>query len=380
MPRIPRVGAFASLPSAAVPVHRVPFVARATFSTSTPVNALGDKTQWIRKQLWKGEAPGAEDPYNERPEPEQPTNLPDEAKELSNVDRRPTPVRNTRLVLPPSHSEALTEKEVEAVETGYTPATSIEDLEEIGTLKTWWEQPGHWGEESEFKGFAKAERVKDQPVLEVYLRQALVESLSYQQRGLLEEYAVKKWPIGNRAHLDRTLSAGILFKNGKAQLSSHFRIVTEKLKARPQELEERVEISADEAQQMVNALDPSWKTVTLDNDYLKFAIRKRLYQLTGHFIPDVKLAAAKTPRELIIVALTINKRGKKLAEVLEEQKALAALPNVTVHNRRVTPIDREVAVGRWKVIEEELRKRDLPLTGTAGYGKNKERDWLTGKA
>lgn len=94
----------------------------------------------------------------------------------------------------------------------------------------------------------------------------------------------------------------------------------------------------------------------------------------------MKLAAAKTPRELIIVALTINKRGKKLAEVLEEQKALAALPNVTVHNRRVTPIDREVAVGRWKVIEEELRKRDLPVTGTAGYGKNKERDWLTGKA
>jgi hypothetical protein len=214
--------------------------------------------------------------------------------------------------------------------------------------------------------------------VEVYLRQALVEALSYEQRGLLEEYAVKKWPLGNRAHLDRTLSAGILFEGGKAQLSSHFRIVTEKLKAR--EVEERVEISADEAQQMVNALDPSWKTVILNNDHLKFAVRKRLYQLTGHFIPDVKLAAARTPRELITVALTITKRGKKLAEVLEEQKALAALPNVTVHSRRVTPIDREVAVGRWKVIEEELQKRDLPVTGTGGYGKNKERDWLTGKA
>ncbi|CEI60486.1 hypothetical protein FVEN_g6615 [Fusarium venenatum] len=378
MPRIPRVGAFASLPSAVAPINRIPFVARATFSTSTPVNALGNKAQWIRKQLWKGDAPGAEDPYNERPEPEQPTNLPDEAKELLSVDRRPSPVRNTRLVLPPSNSEALTENEIGAVDTGYTPATSLEDLEEIDTLKTWWEQPGHWGEESEFQGFGKADRVKDQVVLEVYLRQALVEALSYQQRGLLEEYAVKKWPLGNRAHLDRTLSAGILFENGKAQLSSHFRIVTEKLKAR--EAEERVEISADEAQQMVNALDPSWKTVTLDNDHLKFAVRKRLYQLTGHFIPDVKLAAAKTPRELITVALTITKRGKKLAEVLEEEKALTALPNVTVHSRRVTPIDREISVGRWKVIEEELQKRDLPVTGTGGYGKNKERDWLTGKA
>ncbi|RGP77468.1 ribosomal subunit 39s family [Fusarium longipes] len=379
MPRIPRVGAFASLPSAVVPVNRVPFVARATFSTSTPVNALGNKTQWIRKQLWKGEAPGPEDPYNERPEPEQSTNLPDEAKDLSNVDRRPSPVRNTRLVLPPSHSEALSEKEVESVDTGYTPATSIEDLEEIEPLKTWWEQPGHWGEESEFKGFGKADRVQDQAVLEVYLRQALVESLSYQQRGLLEEYAAKKWPVGNRAHLDRTLSVGIRFENGKALLSSHFRIVTEKLKERPQELEEKVEISPEEARQMINALNPSWKAATLDNDHLKFAIRKRLYQLTGHFIPDVKLAAANTPGELITVALTISKRGKKLAEVLEEKKDLSTLPNVTVHSRRVTPIDREVSVGRWKVIEEELRKRDLPVTGTGGYGKNKERDWLTGQ-
>ncbi|KAJ4009702.1 hypothetical protein NW752_009289 [Fusarium irregulare] len=378
MPRIPRVGAFASLPSAVVPVNRVPFVARATFSTSTPVNALDSKTQWIRKQLWKGEAPGAEDPYTQRPEPE-PTSLPNEALEASQGDRRPGAVRNTRLVLPPTHSEALTEKEVESVATDYIPATTIEGLEEIEPLKTWWEQPGHWGEESEFQGFGKAVKVQDQAVLEVYLRQALVESLSYQQRGLLEEYAAKKWPMGKRSHLDRTLAVSIRFENnGQPMLNTHFRVVTEELKARPDE--ERVEISPEEAKEMLNALDPSWKKAFLGNDHLKFAIRKRLYQLTGHFIPDVKLAAANTPKELITVALTINKRGKKLAEVLEEQKGFSKLQNVTVHSRRVTPIDREVSVGRWKVIEEELRKRDLPVTGTGGYGKNKERDWLTGKA
>ncbi|KAJ4139854.1 hypothetical protein NW768_001199 [Fusarium equiseti] len=378
MPRIPRVGAFASLPSAVVPVNRVPFVARATFSTSTPVNALDSKTQWIRKQLWKGEAPGAEDPYTQRPEPE-PTSLPDEALEASQGDRRPGAVRNTRLVLPPTHSEALTEREIESVDTGYTPATTIEDLEEIEPLKTWWEQPGHWGEESEFQGFGKAVKVQDQAVLEVYLRQALVESLSYQQRGLLEEYAAKKWPVGKRSHLDRTLAASIRFENnGQPMLNTHFRVVTEELKARPEE--EKVEVSPEEAKEMLNAVDPSWKKASLGSDHLKFAIRKRLYQLTGHFIPDVKLAAANTPKELITVALTLNKRGKKLAEVLEEQKGFSKLQNVTVHSRRVTPIDREVAVGRWKVIEEELRKRDLPVTGTGGYGKNKERDWLTGKA
>ncbi|ENH65393.1 hypothetical protein FOQG_01303 [Fusarium oxysporum f. sp. raphani 54005] len=380
MPRIPRVGALASLPSTVVPVNRVPFVARVAFST-TPVHAAGRKAEWLRDKLWKGEAPGGDDPYQERVEPEQTSNLPEEALDLSNVDRRPYPVRTTRLVLPPSHSEAMTEKEVESVDTEYTPATSIDDLEEISPVKTWWDQPGHWGEESEFQGFGSANRVEDQAVMEIYVRQALVESLSYQQRGLLEEYAVKKWPFGDRAHLDRTLSVGIRFKDGKPLLSTHWSIVTEKLKnVRPGEVEEKVEISPEEAQQMVNALDPSWKTATLDDDHLKFAIRKRIYQLTGHFIPDVKVAAARTPQELITVALTFAKRGKKLAEVLEDQKALFALPNVKVHNRRVTPIDREVAVGRWKIIEEELQKRDLPVTGTGKYGKNKERDWLTGKA
>ncbi|KAI1025708.1 hypothetical protein LB503_006710 [Fusarium chuoi] len=396
MPRIPRVGALASLPSTVVLVNRVPFVARVAFST-TPVHAAGRKAEWLRDKLWKGEAPGGDDPYQERVEPEQTSNLPEEALDLSNVDRRPYSVRTTRLVLPPSHSEAMTEKEVESVNTEYTPATSIDDLEEISPIKTWWDQPGHWGEESEFQGFGSAKRVEDQAVMEIYVRQALVESLSYQQRGLIQEYAVKKWPFGDRAHLDRTLSVGIRFKDGKPLLSTHWSAVTEKLKhAGPGVVEEKVEISPEEAQQMVNALDPSWKTATLDDDYLKFAacvpplpevictdnmqIRKRIYQLTGHFIPDVKVAASRTPQELITVALTFAKRGKKLAEVLEDQKALFALPNVKVHNRRVTPIDREVAVGRWKVIEEELQKRDLPVTGTGKYGKNMERDWLTGKA
>jgi hypothetical protein len=58
---------------------------------------------------------------------------------------------------------------------------------------------------------------------------------------------------------------------------------------------------------------------------------------------------------------------------------LPALPNVTVHSRKIGPVAKETAIGRWKVIEEELTKRGLPVTGTAGLGKNKERDWLTGK-
>lgn len=42
-------------------------------------------------------------------------------------------------------------------------------------------------------------------------------------------------------------------------------------------------------------------------------------------------------------------------------------------------MDKEVAVGRWKVIEEELAKRGLPSTGSGGLGRNKEMDRLLGK-
>ena len=70
---------------------------------------------------------------------------------------------------------------------------------------------------------------------------------------------------------------------------------------------------------------------------------------------------------------------KKLAELLETRSDVQELANVKVHSRKIGPIDKETALGRWKVIEEELTKRGLPVTGTAGMSKNKERDWISGK-
>jgi hypothetical protein len=42
---------------------------------------------------------------------------------------------------------------------------------------------------------------------------------------------------------------------------------------------------------------------------------------------------------------------------------LVHLPNVKIYAKRQTPIDRHKEVGRWKIIEAELRKRGLPVTG-----------------
>lgn len=71
-------------------------------------------------------------------------------------------------------------------------------------------------------------------------------------------------------------------------------------------------------------------------------------------------------------------KPKKLAEILEERDDLADLPNVRLHSKKVGPIDREIEVGRWKVIKEELEKRDLPVTGTNGMPGHKERKWIRG--
>ena len=50
-------------------------------------------------------------------------------------------------------------------------------------------------------------------------------------------------------------------------------------------------------------------------------------------------------------------------EKLVDNDDLLSRSNVTIYNRRVTPIDKEKEVGRWKVIEERLIEKDLPVTG-----------------
>jgi len=52
---------------------------------------------------------------------------------------------------------------------------------------------------------------------------------------------------------------------------------------------------------------------------------------------------------------------KKLVETHEFLHVLRSLRNVKIHQERTGPIDKDKAVGRWKVIEQELLERDLPL-------------------
>lgn len=99
--------------------------------------------------------------------------------------------------------------------------------------------------------------------------------------------------------------------------------------------------------------------------------------MTGNLVPDAKLGAARTVQHVLTMSAK-QPKAQKLAEILEQRSELNDLPNVKLHSKKIGPIDREVEVGRWKVIEEELKKRGLPVRGTDNLPGNKERQWLRG--
>jgi hypothetical protein len=82
----------------------------------------------------------------------------------------------------------------------------------------------------------------------------------------------------------------------------------------------------------------------------------------------------------LLAALVKPPKPKKLQEVIEKNGDLASLPNVKVYSRRVTPVDKEKMIGRWKLIEHELKKRNLPVLGTGGYSKTVEKKWANGES
>lgn len=85
-------------------------------------------------------------------------------------------------------------------------------------------------------------------------------------------------------------------------------------------------------------------------------------QLTGIRIPDCDIKSSNTVGQLVN-HLTTPAKPAKLAEALALKEHLLELPNVKIYDRRITPIDKEISVGRWKLIEEELKSRGLPVTG-----------------
>jgi hypothetical protein len=85
-------------------------------------------------------------------------------------------------------------------------------------------------------------------------------------------------------------------------------------------------------------------------------------QLTGIRIPDSTIESLRTVKSLLNY-LTAPPKPAKLAQALAQKESITSLANVMIFGRRITPIDKEVSVGRWKLIDKELLRRGLPVTG-----------------
>lgn len=70
----------------------------------------------------------------------------------------------------------------------------------------------------------------------------------------------------------------------------------------------------------------------------------------------------------LFLALKVKPEAAKLRDNRKLQNLNKDIPNVTVHVSRQTPIHKHKEVGRWKVIEEELINRGLPVTGSRWQG------------
>lgn len=89
---------------------------------------------------------------------------------------------------------------------------------------------------------------------------------------------------------------------------------------------------------------------------------KRVMQRTGIKLPDRFVQQCSTVG-MLYHKLIEKEEPKKLAERIKQDPKLTPLPNIKIHTSRISPIDKEKEVGRWKVIEQELAERGLPVTG-----------------
>lgn len=400
-------------------------------------------TSYLRRAIWGADVPAAvpEDPYS--PSASQiaarARAAAESAKDASDADvfadDGASDIPDGPLVLPgdvagrsSAGTTVLAPRPDDIADVSYTPATSAVGLEEVGTLPGRWfdsasEEQDHWAPTSEEDASAvtewfgaRGERAMRQAaqtgdrwgrirpeVVRVQVRRAVVEALAVRQQLRGEERSAVlagRWRVGGRAEMEMAMKAvvevgqdgeGLVARDDAGTVEG----IVSGLRAASdgEEAEEVLMQDGDEAK-----WDDGWERISLSDPWLKFAVSrvvrvqrraeltatatqvtKRITQLTGKRIPDSWLIGVETVEGLLaVVAKPL--RESKLAQVLEEQGILQNLPNVTVYPTRVTPIDKEKMVGRWKVIEKELAKRGLPVVGHEHLPKFKEKDWVWNKA
>lgn len=362
------------------------------FSTSTSTRALIDTEKW-RKRIWKDKPPGAADPYGG----------PSAAEKYASER---TSGKNTE----------VTERTHDAQEdydmSSYEPADHWAGLEEVGGRGIWWQNRV----EPEFEGFAPATKMSDPYELTAALHRTVVEVFALRAADMplsvlsnaglgpdvTSEVQIVATEDGGRlqlpadmkldaimgslasgvdetaAHENPTMSEEDVAADRSTVDVLHNESVPEKglpadetaTKGNPTESE--ADVAADrsevdplhphEFQSMVESWDPIWLNVSVKDPEIKFAVMKRISQLTGYRLSDADINNSRTVSD-ILAHLATPPKPRKVIEQLAQKQALFEIPNVKVYGRKVSPIDKQREVGRWKLIEEELKARGLPVTG-----------------
>ncbi|PSR84048.1 ribosomal subunit 39S-domain-containing protein [Coniella lustricola] len=305
------------------------------------------------------------------------------------------PLIETDLVLPPEDltvaprpDELTVGKSATASspsEAAYTPADDATRLEVVGGLADWF-SPKHnnWSASKSYVGFGSSVRVNNPALLQVCARRAVLEALAAVQGGRAEELLTAAWSqeTGREALL-RVLELKVqVDEQGQATVEGDVSAVVESLSGEAPAVstaaaQEGLGITAEEARRMRKAWDSSWTSISLEDVKVKFAITKRVFQLTGHAIADAKLVHVNTVGQLLDV-LVKPEPARSVNKAIEHKGELTKLRNVEVFAKRRTPVHEAKRVGRWKVIEKELEKRGLPVFGHGGVDKYREREWLRG--
>ncbi|KAM3074383.1 hypothetical protein ACMFMG_002811 [Clarireedia jacksonii] len=267
----------------------------------------------------------------------------------------------------------------------YEPADTWDDLEMVGGFKGWWKQ--NWDPEHQFECWMPERSVGNAAEVSAALHRAVVEvfALKQAERPLSEVSQIKPGPnMTEKVQITPSTSgANLQFAEGSSleqvvESLAPVKVPTKAKKSKksakvaPEPVAEEIALKDDVegktaipsvTRKLVASWDPSWLQISLADPEIKFAVLKRTIQLTGIRVPDNVIKSSNTAKALLNHLITPPK-PKKLVEELTAKADLVSLPNVSIWGRRITSIDKEQKIGRWKVIEEELKARNLPVKNT----------------
>lgn len=158
----------------------------------------------------------------------------------------------------------------------YIPANHATEIEEVAPVAEWWEKDEHWSPSLTYVGFGRREQITDAAVLEALTRRAVVETLAVRQvEG--EQAMAGTWITGGRQAMLKALEVDVVVgENGAVSLKGDVQAVVQSLKpsAEQEAFEEAYNdvLPSEEAHELRQSWDNSWKTISIEEPRFKFAV------------------------------------------------------------------------------------------------------------